>query len=171
MTDLIKTLIKSKNPKVKNEVMRFLAVGVMSNQNRKKLSYYIGAALKGKINLVSCDAFCFNLGLVLLELCKPFLKIDSPLLKKIDPSYLTSGVWINVSGETPLCTKKYDDEEKEESSFDDGSSTAPKDYGTVTEFFFIFCVGVNTLLSPIFKWFEEIDDQLGDLEKLLKRTP
>jgi len=52
----------------------------MGNTDRKKMSYYIGNSIKGKIRNVSGDAFCWNLAMVLLELCKPFLKADSPNL-------------------------------------------------------------------------------------------
>lgn len=122
------------------------------------MSYYIGEALKGKIKNVAGDAFCYNLVLVLLELCQPFLIHDSPMLEKIDPNYLIQGPRLNANNETPLCNKKYEDVKIEESAFDDESVPITSNYGTVTEFFFALSMGMNTLYSPILKRYEELDE-------------
>lgn len=50
----------------------------------------------------STDSFCYNMLLVLLELCRPFMKEDSKLLNKIDSSYLPSERRIGLNDATPL---------------------------------------------------------------------
>jgi hypothetical protein len=42
------------------------------------------------------------------ELCLPFLNLNDPkeMWKKIDPTYLPSGVRIDITDETPICSSK-----------------------------------------------------------------
>lgn len=63
------------------------------------------------------------------ELCLPFLNFQDPkeLWKKIDPSYLPSGFRIDITDESPICM----------SSDLKQSITFPKEYGTVSEFYFL----------------------------------
>lgn len=55
-----------------------------------------------KISNISSDALSFNTLLVLLELCRPFLKVDDKKLEKVDESYLPSDRRIGLNGQTPL---------------------------------------------------------------------
>lgn len=48
--------------------------------------------------------------------------------KKIDPKYIKSGSRIDLANETPICTVK---EYSRELAY-------PKEYGTITEFYFLF---------------------------------
>ncbi len=63
------------------------------------------------------------------ELCVPFLNLSDPkeLWKKVDPSYLPSGLRIDITDETPICMNK---EFKEPLKI-------PKEYGTISEFYFM----------------------------------
>jgi len=85
--------------------------------------------MKNKLNVISSDSFCLNALYVLHELCDPILNLDDPKLlwKKIDASYLPSGVRIDLTDETPVCSSK---DKKRELKF-------PKEYGTVSEFYFM----------------------------------
>ena len=60
------------------------------------------------LNHISSDAFCLNIFYVLYDLCAPFLSLSDPkqLWKKIDPTYLASGVRVDFSGETMICSDK-----------------------------------------------------------------
>lgn len=42
------------------------------------------------------------------ELCLPFLNLNDPkeMWKKVDPTYLPSGVRIDITDETPICSSK-----------------------------------------------------------------
>ena len=63
------------------------------------------------------------------ELCLPFLDLSDSkqLWKKIDPLYLPSGVRIDITDETTICSSK---ELRKSLSF-------PKEFGTVSEFYFM----------------------------------
>jgi hypothetical protein len=61
------------------------------------------------------------------ELCVPFLDLTKDLWKKVDPTYLPSGIRIDLTDETPICTKK---ELKQSLKF-------AKEYGTISEFYFM----------------------------------
>lgn len=77
--------------------------------------------------MISSDSFCINAQYLLHELCVPFLDLTKDLWKKVDPTYLPSGMRIDLTDETPICTKK---ELKKSISF-------PKEYGTISEFYFM----------------------------------
>ena len=79
--------------------------------------------------MISSDSFCLNAMYIMHELCLPFLDLGDPkqLWKKIDPTYLPSGMRIDITDETPICCSK---DLKKSLSF-------PKEYGTVTEFYFL----------------------------------
>ena len=106
ITEVFKSLLKSKSTEVKNQTLWFLSAAIMSNMGKWKLSNNLSASFKNKIWGISSDVFCFNLCFVLLELCKPFLKPGHSNLDKIDPTYLFSGLRLNLKGETPICTIK-----------------------------------------------------------------
>eukprot|EP00350_Pseudokeronopsis_sp_OXSARD2_P008469 CAMPEP_0170564724 /NCGR_PEP_ID=MMETSP0211-20121228/74591_1 /TAXON_ID=311385 /ORGANISM="Pseudokeronopsis sp., Strain OXSARD2" /LENGTH=66 /DNA_ID=CAMNT_0010884551 /DNA_START=158 /DNA_END=358 /DNA_ORIENTATION=+ len=58
--------------------------------------------------MISSDSFCLNVLYLLYDLCLPFLNLNDPkeLWKKIDPTYIASGVRLDLSNETPICTDK-----------------------------------------------------------------
>lgn len=119
-----------------------------------------------KISNISSDALCFNSLLVMLELCSPFLKLGDSKLDKIDQTYLASDRRIGLNGETPICAKSIEDskEEVEESAFDDEITTTdhkaklsfPKEYGTITEFYFMLAESIHYGLIPIIKRGEDV---------------
>lgn len=57
----------------------------------------------------------------------PFLDLSKDMWKKVDPTYLPSGQRIDLSDETAICSKR---ELKKSLSF-------PKEYGTISEFYFM----------------------------------
>ena len=73
LLDIVKVLLKSKSQKVKSEIFWFLAVAIYSNQSKWKLSNNLSASFKNKIKGIANDVFCFNLCVILIELCKPFM--------------------------------------------------------------------------------------------------
>jgi hypothetical protein len=98
------------------------------------------------------------------------LKVGDKKLDKIDESYLPSDKRMGTNEETPLCAKAYEadgDEEMSESAFDNGPEEAkssnpkdslvfPKEYGTITEFYFMLAETVHYGLIPIVKKAEDI---------------
>lgn len=40
------------------------------------------------------------------ELCIPFLDLTKDMWKKVDPTYIPSGLRIDLTDETPICAKK-----------------------------------------------------------------
>jgi hypothetical protein len=67
---------------------------------------------------------------VMHEFCVPFLNFEDPkeLWKKIDPTYLPSGMRIDVTDESTICMMAR--EKRQPLGF-------PKEYGTVSEFYFL----------------------------------
>lgn len=110
---------------------------------------------------------CYNTLLVLLELCRPFLKLNDNKLDKLDETYLASDRRIGLNGETPILSKASEeskDEDMEESAFDDPSDTNkssnlffPKEYGTITEFYFMLAESIHYGFIPIIKRGEDVD--------------
>lgn len=108
--------------------MRFLAACVVSNTARAKLGHNLAQnSMQNKLNLISSDSFCLNAQYLLQELCVPFLDLTKDMWKKVDPTYLPSGQRIDLSDETPICSKR---ELKKSLSF-------AKEYGTISEFYFM----------------------------------
>jgi len=56
-----------------------------------------------------------------------------------------------LKDETPICRGEDRKEEIEEVKLD-----IKNEYGTITEFYFMLSLSVNTLLIPVFKRFEEL---------------
>jgi hypothetical protein len=84
--------------------------------------------MSGQLNMISSDSFCINAMYLLYDLCLPFLDLSKDMWKKIDPTYIPSARRLDLTGETPICNNK---EMKK-------SLTLPKEYGTITEFYFMF---------------------------------
>lgn len=72
----------------------------------------------------------------MFELCLPFLDLTKDMWKKIDPTYIPSGLRIDLTDETPICTKK---EFKQQLKF-------PKEYGTISVKYRKFIVSLGVLL-------------------------
>lgn len=91
---------------------------------------------------------------MLFELCAPFLNLNDPkeMWRKIDPTYIPSGLRIDLTDETPICNKK---EERKSIVF-------PKEYGTITEFYFLAQQMLHFGLTHIFK-------KYADIKKLTER--
>jgi hypothetical protein len=85
----------------------------------------------------------------------PFLDFSKDLWKKIDPSYLPSGVRIDITGETAICSSK---ELKKPLIF-------PKEYGTVSEFYFMELEMVHYGLLPIMRKYKDIKKIMDNLKK------
>jgi hypothetical protein len=85
---------------------------------------------------------------LLYELCIPFLNLNDPkeMWKKIDPTYIPSGARIDLSDETPICTNR---EAKR-------PLTYPKEYGTITEFYFMLSEMIHFGLMHSFRKYLEI---------------
>ena len=89
--------------------MRFLAACVVSNTPRAKLGHSLAQnAMQNKLNIISSDSFCLNAMYIMHELCVPFLNLNDPkeMWKKIDPSYIPSGLRMDLTDETPINIKK-----------------------------------------------------------------
>lgn len=98
-------LLKSKT--IREQVLRFLAAAVVSNTARAKLGHNLMQnSMKNTLNQISSDAFCLNALYLMHELCKPVLDMCKDMWKKIDPTYIPSGVRIDLTGETPICSNK-----------------------------------------------------------------
>ena len=87
--------------------MRFLAACVVSNSNRTKLGQNVqDNAMRKMLSAISSDSFCLNALYIMHEFSLPFLDLSKDLWKKIDPTYLPSGVRIDLTGETAICATK-----------------------------------------------------------------
>ncbi len=145
LANLLKTLLKTKSHR--ESVMRWLAASIVSNFNRSKLGHNLmHNTMQGKIMLISSDAFCLNALYVMYELCIPFLNLQDEKLKKIDPTYLPHGGRIDLTDETPICTDK---EQKKALKFQ-------KEYGTISEFYFMLSMSINYGLLHMFHKCEDI---------------
>lgn len=96
------------------------------------------------------------------ELCLPFLNLNDPkeLWKKIDPSYLPSGVRIDITDETSICTIK---ELK-------GSIKFPKEFGTISEFYFMELEIIHFGLLHTIRKYNEVRDILERLKNDLNEN-
>lgn len=160
--NIFKQLLKTKDDKVKEDTLRWIAASIVSNTHRTKLGHSLASNSIKKISFVSSDSLCYNVLWVLLELCNPFLKEGDKKLDKIDETYLVSNRRIGLFGETPLWAKEIE-ESKDESAFDDSpqkdeksSFIFPKEYGTITEFFFMLTESIHYGLIPIIKRGEDV---------------
>ena len=135
--------------------MRYLAACVVSNTARSKLGHSLAQnAMQNKLNAISSDSFCLNVMHVMHELSLPFLNLNDPkkMWKKIDPTYLPSGLRIDITDETPICSSK---ELKKPLTF-------PKEYGTISEFYFMELQMIHYgLLHSIRKY--------TDIKKMMER--
>jgi len=100
------------------------------------------------------------------ELCLPFLDLSDPkqLWKKIDPCYLPSGVRIDITDETPICSSR--DLRK--------SLSFPKEFGTVSEFYFMDLEMVHFGLLHTIRKYQDIRkmiDRMKDERKTLEGQP
>ena len=89
--------------------MRYLAASVVSNTPRAKLGHSLASNnMQSKLNAISSDSFCLNMMYVMHELSIPCLNLNDPkeLWKKVDPTYLPSGLRIDITDETPICSSK-----------------------------------------------------------------
>jgi DNA-binding ferritin-like protein (Dps family) len=172
---VIKQLLESKVTTAKEDTLRWLAATIVSNKNRVKLWNSLDLDSCEKISNFSSDALWYNTLLVLLELWNPFLKQGSDKLDKIDKTYLASDRKIGLNGETPIWAKSEEIKEEdmeEESAFADESSpgpkiTYPKEYGTITEFYFMLAETVHYGLIPIIWFGEEMkEEQNGIIEDM-----
>ena len=162
---IIKQLLKSKDDKIKDDALRWIAASIASNTHRTKLGHSLVSNSIKKISFVSSDSLCYNVIWTLLELWNPFLKEGDKKLDKIDETYLVSDRRIGLNGETPIWAKESEESEesKEESAFDDSpvkDSKAefmfPKEYGTITEFYFMLAEAIHYWLIPIIKRGEDV---------------
>ena len=172
----VKQLLKCKEHGAKEDVLRWLAASIMSNDHRTKLGHSLVSNSVKKISNISSDALWYNTLLVLLELCKPFLKPGDKKLEKIDETYIPSEKRIGLSGETAICAKVEEEEKDEQmidSAFADEEESKesgplssklhyPKEYGTITEFYFMLAETIHYGFIPIIKRGEDVD-------KLFKR--
>jgi len=64
--------------------------------------------MQNKLNIISSDSFCLNAMYVMHELCLPFLNLNDSkeMWKKIDPSYIPSGLRMDLTDETPINISK-----------------------------------------------------------------
>ena len=82
------------------------------------------------------------------------------LWKKIDPSYIPSGLRIDLTDETPIATTK---EMKKDLQFS-------KEYGTISEFYFLMTQMIHFGLLHTFKEFENVRKMLDRLTEEKKIT-
>ena len=61
------------------------------------------------------------------ELCLPVLDMSKEMWRKVDATYIPSGIRIDLTGETAICTNK---DLKQPLKY-------PKEFGTITEFYFM----------------------------------
>lgn len=126
LSNLFKVLLKGKN--VREQVMRWLAACVVSNTPRAKLGHNLMQnSMNKQLVQISSDAFCINAQYLMFELCLPFLDLTKDLWRKVDPTYIPSGVRIDLTDETPICAKK---DLKQPLKL-------MKEYGTISEFYFM----------------------------------
>ena len=80
------------------------------------------------------------------ELCLPVLDPSKDMWKKVDPSYIPSGMRIDLTGETPICTNK---DLKQQLKY-------PKEFGTITEFYFMELEMIHFGLMHSFHKYQDI---------------
>ena len=91
---------------------------------------------------MSSDGFSFNVVMMMYELCVPFMKLGDDKINKIDPTYIPSGLRLDFGdSETALCSIK---ELKQPIVFQ-------KEYGTISEFYFMFIESLHFGLAHIYK--------------------
>jgi hypothetical protein len=155
--NFIKTILKGKVGR--EPVMRFLAACVVSNTNRAKLGHNVqDNAMKKMLSAISSDAFCFNALHIMNEFSLPFLDLSKDMWKKIDPTYLPSGVRIDLTGETPICASR---DSRQPLTF-------PKEFGTISEFYFMEVEMVHFGLMHIIKKYRDIKRIMDKLKQDLK---
>ena len=100
------------------------------------------------------------------------MKEDSKMLDKIDGSYLPSDQRIGLNDATPIWAKNYEPDGDEEMSEEEKMPSNPRDnlkypkeYGTVTEYYFMLAETVHYGLMPIIKKGKDI---IKLYEKLLE---
>ena len=146
--------MKSKN--ARENVLRWLAACVVSNTNRSKLGHsLVQNSMKNKLSMISSDAFSLNATYVLYELCVPFLDITKDQIKKVDPLYIPSKVRLDLTDETPINT----------SSEGKAPITFPKEFGTITEFYFLFFEMTHFALVHITRKCEEIRNLIDRMKE------
>jgi Ubiquitin elongating factor core len=118
--------------------------------------------MKDKLNQISSDSFCFNAMYVMHEFSVPFLNLNDPkeLWKKIDPTYLPSNARIDLTDESPICMVK--DLKK--------PITFPKEYGTVSEFYFIELEMIHFGLMHTIRKYIDIRKYLDKIKEERKRA-
>ena len=138
--------------------MRFLAACVVGNTARSKLGHNLAQnSMKSQLDLISSDSFCLNAMYVLHDLCTPFLNLNDPkeMWKKVDPTYLPSGVRIDITDETPICSGK---EWKQALKF-------PKEYGTISEFYFMELQMIHVGLMHTVRKYADVRKMIEKLQE------
>ena len=138
--------------------MRYLAACVVSNTPRSKLGHSLAQnAMKGKLDMISSDSFCLNAMYLMHELCVPFLNLSDPkeLWKKVDPTYLPSGVRIDITDETPICSSK---DHKVPLGM-------PKEFGTISEFYFMELQMIHYGLMHTIRKYQDVRKMLDRLKE------
>jgi hypothetical protein len=94
---------------------------------------------------------------VMHELCAPFLNVNDPkeLWKKVDPTYLPSGLRMDLTDETPICSSK---EQKKPLKF-------AKEYGTISEFYFMEFEMIHFGLLHAFNKYEDIRKMIDRIKE------
>ena len=157
LNNLFKALLKSKN--MREQVLRFLAASVVSNTARAKLGHNLMQnSMKNTLNQISSDSFCLNSLYLMHELCQPVLDLSKDMWKKVDPTYIPSGMRIDLTGETAICMNK---ELKKDLKF-------PKEYGTITEFYFMELEMIHFGLMHTFHKYQDIRKIIDRLKNELK---
>jgi len=114
---------------------------------------------------MSSDALSMNVFDVLLDICSKFTNRNSQLLQKINPLYLKSGKKFDID-EAPLVTKLAYATDFAPDTFAD-----TKEFGTVTEYFFLTLEIAHVCYIPILHNFVEsrevsqrIEDELKNMD-------
>ena len=100
------------------------------------------------------------------EICLPFLDLSDPkqLWKKIDPTYLPSGVRIDITDETQICSSR---DLRQGIKF-------PKEYGTVSEFYFMELEMIHFGLLHTMRKYQDVKklmDRLKEEKKAIEGQP
>jgi hypothetical protein len=113
--------------------------------------------MQNKLNAISSDSFCLNAMYLMHELCLPFLDLNDSkqLWTKIDPTYLPSGVRIDITDETPICASR---DLRQGISF-------PKEFGTITEFYFMEFEMIHFGLLHTFRKYQDIMKMMDRLKE------
>jgi hypothetical protein len=114
--------------------------------------------MKSQLSQISSDSFCINILHVMHELSVPFLNIndEKQMWKKIDPSYLPSGLRMDLTDETPICNVPRDKRKP---------LTFPKEYGTITEFYFMEIEMMHYGLHHILRKYTDIRKLIDNLRQ------